>query len=561
LYDSVVVDGRAVVSGNAYEGFTLNGQDTLAMSGGGNLVVGTAAQVHATVTDNAAYATVTGGGCLAIDAVASVGGGAGVATITGAGTTVFAANGALAITAPTGGGNVTIGQGAVRLAGGAERIGFAASATATVAGGGGADTYVFQSGGDDTVTIQGFRSGTDSLDFTGFAGQAVASGTVVNGNTQLTLTDGTEIDVVGVVLPGYGQGGGQGGGGQQDQQTPSPGPGTLTATGQSIAGGASLLSVTDPVGSNTIAGGTGGLAALVTGEYDSISTAAGAHDTVSVAGYSTFRAAGNDQVSVTGLYTNVIATGTDVIDCTGAAASFVLDGTDSLSFADNGWLTVGGGAHAAVAARGTGEVSATVQAGGHLAFSQAMPQGGISWISVSGGASTLYASGGSYPGIQVTTNGQTGVAVQALSGNVSVLAQGADTIWAGIGTVDVNATGSAGVVVNAGAGNVTLRGGAGNDVFVAGTGKADLVLGNGNDTIDLGPGATTIGAGTGDDVFQFINGHGGGTDVIHGWSANDQLDFQGFGGNPIASDVSSGGSTVLTLTDNTVITLVGVAHY
>jgi Ca2+-binding RTX toxin-like protein len=98
-------------------------------------------------------------------------------------------------------------------------------------------------------------------------------------------------------------------------------------------------------------------------------------------------------------------------------------------------------------------------------------------------------------------------------------------------------------------------------VFVAGTGKADLVLGNGNDTIDLGPGATTIGAGTGDDVFQFINGHGGGTDVIHGWSANDQLDFQGFGGNPIASDVSSGGSTVLTLTDNTVITLVGVAHY
>ncbi len=637
-YDSVVVNGRASVSGDAYEGFALNGQDSISMLGGGNIVLGDTASVTATVTQNDVYATVTGGASLALtDRRVD---GTSVATVTGAGASVTAAGGGILVVAATGAA-VRLQAGVLALAGGADTVSFG-HGTQSVWGGGGADTYMFDNGVDASTIIQGFRTNADTLGFSGFSGNAIASGRIVGGSTVLTLTDGGTIDLQGVVLNGYG-------GGDGDTQGGGPNNGTLTGSGQSVAGGASLLSITDIAGGNTISGGSGGLHGTILGgadmldtaqhssnrlllgrqetlsgagadtvtvqgnyssvaeraastvtlsawgnsvqggtglltvddlgggnsisggagglmlsstqSYDTVSTAAGARDTVSVGGYADVMAAGNDEITASGLYSNITATGTDSIVSDAPGAGFVLDGSDTLSATGDAWVRVGAAAHVAVGAKGAGTVNVAVTAGGHLAMSQAMPGGGISWVSVSGGASSVSGGGGDYAGIDVTTGGGAGVGVKALSGDVTVLAQGADTVWAGVGVVDIRATGTDGVTAYGGAGAVSLIGGAGDDAYVAGSGTADLTLGAGQDSIVFGSGHTTVWGGAGDDVFTAIAGHGGGQDVIAGWAAGDTLNFQGFAGNPVHRDVVHGGSTVLTLTDGSVITLVGVTHY
>jgi hypothetical protein len=641
LYDSVVVNGQARVSGNAYEGFALNGQDSLFMSGGGNVVLGSAAAVSATVTQNNAYFTVTGGAALALtDGGGGGGGPSEEASITGAGAAVMAAADDILVTAAAAGAAVRLQSGTLALAGGPDTVGFG-HGTQFVQGGGGADSYVFDNGADASTTIQGFRTGTDTLRFSGFPGNAIASGSIVGDATELTLTDGGSIDLLGVVLNGYGSPGGDTQGGGQG--------GTLTGSGQSVAGGANLLALTDIAGGNSISGGSGGLDATISGSadllstaassanllvlgrqetlsgagadsvtvqgnyttiseaaastvtlsawgnsvqggagrltvadlggassiaggegglvltsaqnYDTVSTAARARDSIAVGGYADVEAAGNDRILVSGLYSAITASGTDSIFSSSPDASFVLDGNDTLSAEGDAAVSVGGAATAAVGAKGMGYVTAYVAAGGHLAMSQAMPGGGISWVSVSGGACTVSGSGADYPGIGVVTGGRQGVAVQALSGDVNVQAMGADTVWAGVGLVDIAASGTAGVTAYGAAGMVSLTGGDGNDVFVAGSGTAALTLGPGQDSVTFGPGDTSVWGGAGDDVFAAVAGKGGGQNVIYAWAPGDTLEFQGFAGNPVASDVVSGGSTVVTLTDGTVITLVGVTHY
>jgi hypothetical protein len=66
--------------------------------------------------------------------------------------------------------------------------------------------------------------------------------------------------------------------------------------------------------------------------------------------------------------------------------------------------------------------------------------------------------------------------------------------------------------------------------------------------------------GSGPDVYGFLNGYAGGAEAIEGIKANDVLVFGGYTSYPIASESVVNGSDTITLTDGTVITLVGFAH-
>jgi hypothetical protein len=348
---------------------------------------------------------------------------------------------------------------------------------------------------------------------------------------------------------------------------------TLGLFGNSVQGGAGLLSVTDNFGGNTLTGGVGGIDADVTGASDSIATAHGASDTVTASGYSTLTLAGNDQVSLSGNDNVVTAEGADSMTAKAGWSTYVLDGADTLRGAGTGLITVGGQAYATLVATGAGGSAISKLAGGVVAIQQTMPQGGSSAVTVSGGAATAASSGGEYAGISVTTQGA-GDSIVAGGGQVSVSSAGPDTIWAGSGSLSVTASGAlrlvggsgpvsvtagaAGVSISAGAGNITLTGGLGNDSFTGGTGSSLLWLGNGADSVTLGAGSETIHAGV-NDIFTAVAGTAG-SDTIFGFSGNDQLDFTGFSGNPVAGGSLYGGNAILTLTDGAVITLMNMTQ-
>jgi len=106
---------------------------------------------------------------------------------------------------------------------------------------------------------------------------------------------------------------------------------------------------------------------------------------------------------------------------------------------------------------------------------------------------------------------------------------------------------------------LTIRTVAGQSTTVTlGSGNAQVTLA-GDDTLTFGSGSAVVTdqrpAGMAE-LFRFVLGSGGGTDVIKGFRAGiDQLSFQGVG---VQSQTVSGGNTMLTLTDGTHVQLNGV---
>jgi Ca2+-binding RTX toxin-like protein len=76
----------------------------------------------------------------------------------------------------------------------------------------------------------------------------------------------------------------------------------------------------------------------------------------------------------------------------------------------------------------------------------------------------------------------------------------------------------------------------------------------------FGSGNATISGGAGIDSYVVANGSAGGQDVIDGFKVGtDQLGLFGYAPGAVQTQVT-GGSTILTLSDHTVITLVGVTQ-
>jgi Ca2+-binding RTX toxin-like protein len=107
-----------------------------------------------------------------------------------------------------------------------------------------------------------------------------------------------------------------------------------------------------------------------------------------------------------------------------------------------------------------------------------------------------------------------------------------------------------------GTGTTTMVGGSGNDVMFGGSGADSMFSGTGN---------AVMAAGSGADLFVFINGSAGGTDVILNFSHGpDQVWLGNYATNAVPSvlggAVTANGSTTIMLSDNTHITFAGVSQ-
>jgi Ca2+-binding RTX toxin-like protein len=158
-------------------------------------------------------------------------------------------------------------------------------------------------------------------------------------------------------------------------------------------------------------------------------------------------------------------------------------------------------------------------------------------------------------------------AVEFIQGSGQATVTGAATVAGSAGGVIdyVGSTGALTYYAQAGAETVNASGSSTNNVMWAGGAAGDhdvMIGGTGNDQLIAGPGANTLTGGGGADLFTFINGNAGGADVITDFSAGGTVNLIGYGAAAAAaaqqSAVVSGGNTVITLSDNTQITFLGV---
>ena len=130
-------------------------------------------------------------------------------------------------------------------------------------------------------------------------------------------------------------------------------------------------------------------------------------------------------------------------------------------------------------------------------------------------------------------------------------------------------TSSAAATISAGSGNETLNAaGASTPIdFVAGSGNTSIAAGSGNATIFGGTGANTVTGGSAADTFAFVNGQGGGSELVSNFSASDNVVLLSYGTNQVANALATSTATVvggvagtqITLGDNTKVTFVGTS--
>ena len=147
---------------------------------------------------------------------------------------------------------------------------------------------------------------------------------------------------------------------------------TLALFGNTVQGGAGLLTVNDSAGGNQILGGAGGVALSALPGSETITTQAGASDTIAAGGYSTLNLAGDDAVTLSGLYSAVTASGHDTITSASGWSGFDLEGQDTLQGTGAGVVTIGQHAQATLLSSGAGGSPITKLAGGSLVLQQAI---------------------------------------------------------------------------------------------------------------------------------------------------------------------------------------------
>lgn len=212
----------------------------------------------------------------------------------------------------------------------------------------------------------------------------------------------------------------------------------------------------------------------------------------------------------------------------------------------------------------TGSGSNTVYAGSGAVS----VEGGSGDLSFVGGTGSVSVYGGSGSQTLMGSTGTGTTYLQAASGNSTLYGgtgTAASTLIGGTNTTEF-AEGSGTTVMVAGTGNSTIDGltGTGNEAVytspISKTGTALIALNNAADTVIGGSGSATVIGGSGGDVYGFVNGYAGGSIVIEGFNASDNIAFGNYSGNPIASETVANGSDVMTLTDGTTITFVGIDH-
>ena len=557
IYNALTASGDSTITANNFCSITLNGAETLVANYPSNVTVGAAAK--ASITATSGYLSVskaTGGQLVMLDTIATS---PADATVSGGAATVFADGAGITITSD----DATT-----------ETVSFAEGHVTTNAGTG-TDSFVFtDSEGGGSEVINGFNASTDKLVFNGFTGSAVTSDQVTNGNTLLTLVNGTQITLTGVALPQY----------TTSPPSTSPvGPPltySLTTPGHTVTGGTGVLTVADAAGGNTISGGSGGASISVTGSGDTISTRAGASDTVSIGYDSKLTSAGTDSITVNGSYNTVTTSGKATVKLsfrndtiTGGAGKLTLTdsfggntivgGTGGLSAditAQGSAVTTAAGVANAVTVNGYSTVSSngtdtidakgtynTITANGTATINVAV--GSFDSITLNGAETVNDAGGG------IVTVGDAGHATinasntylqidKLAGGTVSVIdsvgtaaratvSGGAASIFAGASGNAITTTDGASTAMTLGAGTNTVAS-IGNDTITAGSGNASVTMGSdtkstmtfiggsGSSTVTARGGALNVTGGSGAMTVQFGTGQ---ASVHLGAGAANMLDF------------------------------------
>ncbi len=172
-------------------------------------------------------------------------------------------------------------------------------------------------------------------------------------------------------------------------------------------------------------------------------------------------------------------------------------------------------------------------------------------------ASTI---GGGGDGDLLVATGTLNNLVAAAGGNETLTGSGArgnNTFFGGTGS-DLIVTGAGQDLVVAGSGAATIAGGAGNAAIFAGSGQDLIVGGTGGGYIQAGSGSAIVFTGQGADLIAVVSGQAGGSVTVSGFRVGtDFLAARGYASGPTQTVV--GGNTVLSFSDHTQVTLLGVA--
>jgi len=313
-----------------------------------------------------------------------------------------------------------------------------------------------------------------------------------------------------------------------------------------VSGGAGKVSVVDDNGGLFLAGTAGGNFVDLLGGASTV-VGGGDGDVVkltNVANASIFLAGASTVDGSSGLGDATIVAG-------GGASSIATGGGHAMIWLGAGNATVNAyGADTIVGGAGAATVTAGLQ--GVLAFAGAGPMSfanGSAASTVVGGSTALTVTGGSGGGVFLGSTA---------GGNQLTAGTGATTlVGAGAGDVLTLANPANNLVVG-GAGAETLGGAAatGTNALYAGTGPDVMIAGGGTTFLLPGPGDDLMIQGTGLTQYDFIAGRSGGHDTISGWNpASAAVGLYGYDiPTTLATAVTTGGNTTLTLADGTQIT-------
>ena len=324
-----------------------------------------------------------------------------------------------------------------------------------------------------------------------------------------------------------------------------------------VAGLSGGITSVESSGSNTLVfGNSGAMTLTLTGAAATV--AAGSGDaTVSVgsAASSTILFGGSGTLAV-----DNGGSGTEIAGFTGTVS---LSGSNSLvfdGFGSAGTVTDAGSNDTIVGGDNSSTVTATT--GNSLVFGTTGSLdfvGGSAAATVIAGSGAISAQGGQGGVVFAAHADNTAETVTAGTGGATLFgANGSDVNLNGAGNVLYGgySTSGEGETVNGASlsGAVDIYAGAGNDSLVGGTGSDTMVAGTGDDTMT---------GGAGNNLFGFFDGSAGGHYTITDFSSSDAVYLGGYGtaaaATAIANATSAGGSTTITLADNTTITFSGVS--
>jgi len=261
-----------------------------------------------------------------------------------------------------------------------------------------------------------------------------------------------------------------------------------------------------------------------------------------------------------GAWDIALGNGNNVIRALGSGNDTITAGTghNTIQLGSGSDFITTAGSDTILASGGSETVTAT---GSDIVFGNASQ---LFFVGSGGGGSTVYGGTGSD-----TVFGGSGPDLMfggSAGNNLLQAGAGAATLFGGGSGDQLFAAGSGPQALHAAAGNETLFGGfaSGNDTFYGGAGSDQITTGFGNNTVVAGAGAATVAAVGTNNVFDFIHGQAGGSELVQFLTDASQVHIAltGYGANEAANAVAgqtvgSGGVTI-TLSDNTTVTFQNV---